>query len=161
MTALAGSYFPYQKNEITSLILFSLHKILSFFTPPFKLALPLPLHSSLLDLVRFAVSVFVPVCSRHRTADLETIWFSMANDGFQKDQQATPTIPPFLFRAASDQSRGINTAAQIHPLHGYGLAYHRNLEHLEATGLPRSKLMIENHIGYHYKVPSESSSWSV
>lgn len=68
-------------------------------------------------------------------------------------------IPPFLFRAASEQSRGINTKDSINPLQGYDAKYHDNLEELEAQP-GRAKWMLSNHIANQYKVPSEFSSWS-
>ena len=68
-------------------------------------------------------------------------------------------IPPFLFRAASDQSRGANTAARIDPLEHYGTAdYHKDLD-----SFPRCDIcpMLADHFEYMYDRPSEFSSWSI
>lgn len=70
-----------------------------------------------------------------------------------------PSNPPYLFRAASDQSRGINTLDEIDPLDGYDSEYHAELAELEASNLHRT--MIYDHIHFQDQSPSEFSSWSV
>lgn len=66
--------------------------------------------------------------------------------------------PPILFRTASDQSRGLNTAHDIDPLYGYQSEYHVDLA---SVPLPTARHMIYDHIDWNYKTASEFSSWSV
>jgi len=68
------------------------------------------------------------------------------------------TIPPFLFRAASDQSRGANTSTRIDPLDGYGTDYHADLA---SIGIPQARMMLADHFEYKYDRASEFSSWSI
>jgi len=78
----------------------------------------------------------------------------------------TLTLPPFLFRAASIASRGLNTPILIDPLHMLNKEYHLDLQDLEHDPLfaPRFRLarsMLRNHLDWKYEVASEFSSWSV
>jgi hypothetical protein len=75
----------------------------------------------------------------------------------QIDSNITMTSPrpPYIFRAASDRSRGLNTRDVIDPLHGYGRQYHQNLD---AMPVPILADMVYYHIRWKYKVPSEFSS---
>lgn len=66
--------------------------------------------------------------------------------------------PPFLFRAASKQSRGINTTTEIDPLAGYEWKYHADMA---SINYPDLRQMVHDHIKFIYKSPSEFSSWSV
>ena len=58
--------------------------------------------------------------------------------------------PPIPFRAAaSDGSRGLNTADEIDPLFGRGSQYHEDLAtmpHFDA------RMMIRDHVNYNYNV---------
>lgn len=67
-------------------------------------------------------------------------------------------IPPYLFRTASDESRGLNTANEIDPLHGYDSQYHSDIA---SIGLPDIRFMIKDHLDWKYHLLSEFSSWSV
>ena len=80
----------------------------------------------------------------------------LKNDHFQAIIMAP--VPPFLFRAASHESRGLNTAEKIDPLDGYESKYHKDLA---SISLPDVRMMIYSHINWSYEAPSESSSWSV
>ena len=79
-------------------------------------------------------------------------------------------IPPYLFRAASDQSRGENTIDEIDPLYqcinaktGKEESYSADLTALENEEPYMSKAirMVYNHLKFHYGAASEFSSWSV
>ncbi|KAK3704004.1 hypothetical protein LTR37_014107 [Vermiconidia calcicola] len=66
--------------------------------------------------------------------------------------------PPFLFRVASDDSRGFNSTDEIDPLHGYESQYHADLDSMD---YPTARHMVRDHINWKYYAPSEFSSWSV
>lgn len=71
-------------------------------------------------------------------------------------QAQTLAKPPFLFRAASDRSRGLNIANQIDALLGYEADYHADL-----ASIPEAHVMVYDHIKWNYRGISEFSSWSV
>ncbi|KAK6415730.1 Cochaperone prefoldin complex subunit [Elasticomyces elasticus] len=67
--------------------------------------------------------------------------------------------PRYLFRAASDNSRGLNTAIEVDPLRGYTAVPYR----ADLASIPTSDAtqMLRAHLKWNYNVPSEFSSWSV
>ncbi|KAK5175022.1 uncharacterized protein LTR77_000158 [Saxophila tyrrhenica] len=71
-----------------------------------------------------------------------------------------PPLPPFLFRAASNRSRGVNTEDTIDPFihHGRHLKYH---DHPDSMTIEDRAQMIYYHIRWKYHEPSEFSSWSI
>ncbi|KAK3616701.1 hypothetical protein LTR22_026981 [Elasticomyces elasticus] len=70
----------------------------------------------------------------------------------------THAKPPFLFRSASDQSRGINNANRIDPLAAYPVSYHENVAAIPREG---ARSMLRSHSSWDYGEASEFSSWSV
>ncbi|KAK3701313.1 hypothetical protein LTR37_015534 [Vermiconidia calcicola] len=66
--------------------------------------------------------------------------------------------PPFLFRVASDESRGFNSTDEIDPPHGYNAQYHSDL-----ASIPFDKTgqMVYDHLTSRFEAPSEVSSWSI
>ncbi|TKA65399.1 hypothetical protein B0A55_11809 [Friedmanniomyces simplex] len=80
-------------------------------------------------------------------------------DAFQQLQLREAQVKPrFLFRAASDQSRGVNTAFRIDPLALPNGEYHQCLGTMT---WPVARSMLEKHLKWDYSYASEFSSWSV
>lgn len=71
--------------------------------------------------------------------------------------------PPFLFRAASDDTesngcRGLNTVLEIDPLYNTESSYHHGIADIEYLQV---RMMIYDHLKYYYRSPSEFCSWSM
>ncbi|KAK5745263.1 hypothetical protein LTR17_001424 [Elasticomyces elasticus] len=76
----------------------------------------------------------------------------------QRLLQAAQHKPRFLFRAASERSRGRNSAYLFDPLATYGVDYHQDLAEIPWG---EAAYMVMMHLLFQYQVPSEFCSWSV